>query len=98
MRPLIVIMLVIQLAVFLVTAATVMFGRASVRNPRRPVWSSLAISLLVIAGTSWNIAEDHPGQPGADVLAYGSPLLVGMALMAAFMLIRQRRGLDAPVP
>jgi drug/metabolite transporter (DMT)-like permease len=96
MRPLIMIMLVVQLAIFVVTAWTVMFERTNARNPRRPIWSSLAISLIIIAGTSWNIAEDHPGQPGADLLAYGSPLLLGMALMAAFIQIRQRRGLDVP--
>ena len=96
MRSLIMIMLGIQIAIFLVTAWTVMFARATARNPRRPVWSSLAISLIVIAGTSWNIAAHHVGQPGADLLAYGSPLLLGMALMAAFIQIRQRRGLDAP--
>ena len=75
-----------------------MWARPKPGNPRRPVWSSLAISLIIIAGTSWRIAEDHPGQPGADLLAYGSPLLIGMALMAAFILIRQRRDLDSTAP
>jgi hypothetical protein len=96
MRAIVIVMLVIQAAIILVTAYTVMFGRASPRNPRRPVWSSLAISLVVIASTSWRIGEDHPEDPGAEILLYGAPLLLGLGLMAIFMLIRQRRGLDAP--
>jgi hypothetical protein len=96
MRAIIIVILVLQAAIVLVTAYTVMFGRASTRNPRRPVWSSLAISLVIIAATSWNIGEDHPEDPGAEIVLYVAPLLLGMALMAIFMLIRQRRGVDAP--
>ena len=96
MRPLIMLMLAVQVGIFLATAWTVMFGRASSRNPRRPVWSSLAISLVIVASTSWQIADKHEGQEGADILAYGAPLLMGMGLMAIFMLIRQRRNLDTP--
>jgi hypothetical protein len=48
---------------------------------------------VIVAGTSWNIGEGHAGQPGADILMYGSPLL-GMGIMAALLLLRQRRGLD----
>jgi hypothetical protein len=56
---------------------------------------SLAISLVVVAGASWRIAEDHFGDTGADILAYCSPLLLGMGLMAAMLGIRRRRGMDA---
>ena len=94
MRPIVMVMLAVQAAIILVTAYTVMFGRASSRSPRRPVWSSLAISLVIIASTSWRIGEDHPEDPGAEFLLYGAPLLLGMSLMAIFMLIRQRRGVD----
>ena len=96
MRSIIMVMLAVQIAILLVSAWTVMFGRLSARAPQRPLWSSLAISLVIVAGTSWRIGEGHEGESGADVLMYGSPLLLGMGLMAIFMLIRQRRGLDAP--
>ena len=96
MRAIIIVILVLQVAIVLVTAYTVMFGRATTRNPRRPVWSSLAISLVIIASTSWRIGEDHPTDPGAEVVLYVAPLLLGMALMAIFVLIRQRRGIDTP--
>ena len=96
MRPLIMVMLAVQAVIFLGTAWAVMFGRASPRNPRRPVWSSLVISLVIVASASWNIADHHSGEEGADILQFGAALLLGMGLMAVFMLIRQRRNLDAP--
>ena len=52
-------------------------------------------ALIIVAGTSWRIAESHFGQAGADILAFCSPLLLGMGLMAGLLAIRQRRGLDA---
>jgi hypothetical protein len=94
MRALIIVMLLVQAGIFLATASTVLFARSAAGRPR-PIWSSLAVSLVVVAGASWRIADDHAGETGADVLAYCSPLLLGMGLMAAFLAIRQRRGLDA---
>ena len=93
MRALIIVMLLVQAGIFLATAATVLFARSAAGRPR-PVWSSLAILLVIVAGTSWQIADKHEGGEGADILAYGSPLLLGMGLMAAMLAIRQRRGLD----
>jgi hypothetical protein len=94
MRALIIVMLVVQAGIFLVTAATVLTARSTAAQPR-PIWSSLAISLIIVSATSWQIADRHEGGAGADILAYCSPLLLGMGLMAAFLAIRQRRGLDA---
>ena len=96
MKPLIMLMLAVQVGIFLVTAWTILFGRPTAARPR-PVWSSLVIALVIVAGASWNSGESHAGQPGADVLMYGSPLLLGMGIMAALLLIRQRRGLDRPL-
>ena len=93
MRALIIVMLLVQAGIFLATAATVLFARSAAGRPR-PVWSSLAISLIIVAATSWQIADKHEGGAGADILAYCSPLLLGMGLMAALLGIRQRRGLD----
>ena len=94
MRLLIVLMLAVQAGVFLVTAWTVLFARAQAGRPR-PIWSSLAVSLIIVAAVSWEIADKHVGEQGADLLAYFSPLLLGMAIMACLLLVRQRRGLDA---
>ena len=96
MRTIVMLMLAVQVAIFLVTAGTVMMKRAPDDKARRPIWSSLAISLVIVAGASWNIGERHLAEPGGDVLMYGSPLLLGMGLMALFLVIRQRRGLDGP--
>ena len=94
MRALIIVMLAVQVGVFLAAAWTILFARSAGGRPR-PVWSSLAISLVIIAGTSWRIADSHFGQPGADILAFFSPFLLGMGVMAALLGIRQRRGLDS---
>jgi hypothetical protein len=94
MRALIIVMLAVQVGIILATAWTILFARSAAGRPR-PVWSSLAISLIVVAGTSWQIADRHMGHPGDELVAYFSPLLLGMGIMACLLLIRQRRGLDA---
>jgi hypothetical protein len=94
MRALIIVMLAVQAGIFLATIYTILFVRPTAGRPR-PVWSSFAVSLVIVAGASWNIAERHTGAAGADVLAYCSPLLLGMGLMAGLLAIRQRRGLDS---
>jgi hypothetical protein len=88
-------MLAVQVGIFLATAFAVLAGRPRPDRPR-PAWSSLALSLVVVAGTSWRIADSHAGEPGAELLEFGSALLLGMALMSILLLVRQRRGLDAP--
>lgn len=92
MKTIIIVMLAVQAAALLVTAFAVLTGR-SVAG-RRPAWSVSTIALVIISGASWNIGNSHAGQPGADILMYGSPFLLGMGVMAALMLLRHRRGLD----
>ena len=93
MRALIIVMLCVQAGIFIVTALTVLTARSTGERPR-PIWSSLAISLIIVSATSWQIADKHEGGVGVDILSYCSPLLLGMGLMAALLGIRQRRGLD----
>jgi hypothetical protein len=93
MKALIIVMLAVQAGIFVATVLAVLFAR-STEGRRRPIWSSFAISLVIVSGASWNIGEKHAGQPGADILMYVAPLLLGMGIMAALLLIRQRRGLD----
>jgi len=81
MRAIVMVMLAVQAGIFLATLWTLLFARGAPGRPR-PVWSSLAISLVIVAGTSWQIADKHQGQPGADILAYGSPLPLGMGISA----------------
>jgi hypothetical protein len=92
MKAIIIAMLAVQALLFLVTLITVVTVPA--RPGRRPVWSTFTIALVVASGASWNIGSDHAGQPGADILLNGSPLLLGMGIMAGMLLIRHRRGLD----
>ena len=94
MKALIIVMLAVQVGIVLATAWTILFARPAAGRPR-PVWSSLAVSLIIVAGTSWRIADSHAGDPGADILAFCAPLLLGMGLMAALLQLRQRRGLDS---
>lgn len=95
MKAIIILMLAVQAGIFLATAYAILFTPMTERRGR-PIWSSFAIALLVVSGTSWNIGNSHAGQPGADILMYGAPLLLGMAIMAVLLLIRGRRGLDRP--
>ena len=57
MKPIIVVMLAVQAAMFLV--AVVMIGFAPATRRRRPVWPSIAISLVIAAATSYQIAGKH---------------------------------------
>jgi|GEM_PF-5175936 len=93
MKPIIMVMLGAQAAIFLVTIYTILTAKSD-GTQRRPFWSSLTVALVIVAGTSWQIGEKHAGQPGADILTYVSPLLLGMAIMAALFALRRRRGLD----
>ena len=90
MKPIIIVMLCIQMGILLATVLAVVVRKPTAARPV-PVWSGLAISLFVVGMTSNSIAEDHRGAPGADILSFGGPLLIGMGLMAALMLFSQRR-------
>jgi hypothetical protein len=92
MKTIVLLMLIVQAAALLGTAVAVLTGRSV--SGRRPAWSSFTIVLVIISGASWNIGNNHAGEPGADVLLYGAPFLLGMGVMAALMLLRHRRGLD----
>ena len=92
MKAIILVMLIVQVAAFVATATAVLTARSIAG--RRPVWSTSTIALVIISGASWNIGNSHVGDQGADILMYGSPLLLGMGIMAALLMIRHRRGLD----
>ena len=95
MRPIIIVMLLLDLGIVLATT----FGVA-IRKPTadrlRPIWSSFVISLLIGGSTSLNIAGDHVGSPGADILAFVGPMMIGMAIMGALVALRERHGAAAP--
>ena len=93
MSALVILMLVVQVAGLLAAGATIVLRRFD-GSRKRPVWSSLAIALVVIAATSFNIADKHTGGPGADIVQMGAGILLGMGVAMALMAIRERRGLD----
>ena len=94
MRPIIIVMLLVDLGIVLATA----FGVA-MRKPTperlRPIWSSFVISLLIGGSTSLNIAGDHVGKPGAEILAFVGPMMIGMAIMGALIALHERRSPNA---
>lgn len=90
MRPIIVIMLLLDLTIVLVAAYAVALRTPTADRPR-PIWFSFIISLLIGGSTSLNIASDHPADSGADILGFVGPMMIGMALMAALIALRQRR-------
>lgn len=96
MKAIIIVMLAAQAAIFLATAYAILFTPMTQGGRRRPIFASFALVLVIVSATSWNLGNNHAGQPGADILTYVSPLLLGMAIMAALLRIRGRRGLDGP--
>ena len=93
MRPIIIVMLAVQAGLILVTALTILQAKPSPGRPR-PIWSTLAIALIISASTSYQIADHHRGADGGELLEYGSGVLMGMALVCLMVLLRQRRGTD----
>jgi hypothetical protein len=94
MRAIIIVMLAVQAAMLLVVAFTILRAKPSPGRPR-PIWSSLAIALVITAGASFQIADHHRGQSGADILQYCSGILLGMGLASLLVLLRQRLGTDS---
>jgi hypothetical protein len=90
MRPIILIMLLVDLGILVATVFAVTVRRPTADRPR-PIWSSFAISLLIIGNVSIQIAGDHPGKPGSDILGFTGPMLIGMGIMCALILLRERR-------
>ncbi|HEX5259166.1 MAG TPA: hypothetical protein VFW35_10360 [Sphingomicrobium sp.] len=91
MKTIVILMLIVEAAVFLVAIFSAVF--VPNRGERRPVWTSIAISLIIVASAGNMIGDKHAGQPGADILQGGAMVLVGMAIMAVMMALRQRRAL-----
>ena len=94
MRAIIIVMLATQAAMLLVVAFTILWARPRPGRPR-PIWTSLAFALVITASASFQIADHHRGQPGADLLQYGSGILFGMGLTCLLFLLRQRLGTDS---
>ena len=90
MKPIIITMLAVDVGLILVVAWTVVFAKWTEDQPK-PNWAGIIIPLVVAAGASQRIADKHDGQPGADLILFGSALLFGMALMGAFVAWRTRR-------
>ncbi len=90
MRAIIIVMLAVQAAIFCVAVFAIALRKPSAKRPA-PIWSSFAISLLVVGNVSIQIAGDHPGASGAEVLYFGGAMLIGMALTCALLLFRERR-------
>lgn len=66
-------------------------GKASLPLPQ-PKWSSLAPSLFVFGILSSNVGRDFNGALGANALRFLGAAFVGMAFMAALLMIREAPG------
>jgi hypothetical protein len=90
MQPIVMLMLGIQAAMLLVTILIVAIRIPTTRRAESS-WSSIAISLLAVGIASSRIAADHDRGSGAGLLGFIGAMLVGMAVMAALSLFRERR-------
>jgi hypothetical protein len=95
MRAIVIVMLGVQLLMLAAVAFAILKPRPGPDGRRVPAWSSLAIALLIAAGTSFQIADKHAHDPASEVLQYGSGVLMGMALVALLLLLRERLGRGA---
>ena len=90
MKPILIVMLCVQAAMLLAVIYVVAVRKPTAERPG-PIWSSLAVSLFVIGMASTNIAEHHAGRAGADIVSFDGGIFIGMGLLAALVLFRQRR-------
>jgi hypothetical protein len=69
------------------------FGFGIVGKFRRPLpqpkWSSLVVSLFVFGIVSSNVGRDFDAAAGADALTFFGAAFMGMAFMAALLMIRE---------
>jgi hypothetical protein len=95
MRAIEIVMLCLQAAMVLVVAWTVLMARPKPGLPR-PIWPGLGLALVLIASTSFQIADKHHPDAGSRLLEYGSGVLLGMGIMTLLVALRQRLGRDSP--
>ena len=74
MKPIIIVMLCVQLLILLAAVWTVL--KKATTSGGRPIWSSLAVSLVVCSLASLEIGDKHPG-PAAELLDFGGGVLLG---------------------
>jgi hypothetical protein len=92
MRAIIAVMLGVQLLMLVAAAIAVLKAAPAAAARRRPIWSSLAVALLISAATSFQIADRHRPDPASELLQYGSGVLMGMALLALLLALKERLG------
>ena len=88
MKPIIIVMLCVQVLMVLAVLFAVTIRKPTAEKPV-PIWSSLALSLFVGGMASTQIATSHDGGAGVDILMFGGAVLIGMALMCLLLSIRQ---------
>lgn len=95
MPSLTLLMLIVQGALFLVAVITALTRKPGDLRTRR-TWFSLAFPMIVGAGASWGMADNHAGDVYAECLRIGAPILLGMGIAFALMAIREKRFSDEP--
>ena len=94
MRPIIAVVLLLDVAMVLFVIFVVAFKRPP---PDRayPRWRNLAIPLLTAGWVSMKIGERYPTGTGVEIVRTFGPVLMGMAIMCVLVALRERRGLDS---
>jgi len=91
MKPIVIVMLLVDAAMLLTVIYSVVIKKPSPDKPE-PLWRSLAISLLVAGMVSQRIGQSHAGGSGAELLQAAGLVLLGMAVMSILVSARKRRG------
>lgn len=94
MRPIIVVILMLDVAMFLFVSFIVAIRRSSPDRPH-PRWRNLAIALLAAGWVSIKIGERYPTGTGVEIMRTLGPVLMGMAIMCVLVAVRNRRELNS---
>lgn len=94
MRPIIAVMLLLDVATLLFVSFAVVFKKPSPDRPH-PRWPNLATPLLVAGWVSMKIGDRYPTGTGVEIVHNSGLVLMGMAIMSVLVAFRKRRGLDS---
>ena len=92
MRPIIVVVLLLDVAMFLFVSFIVAVRKPSPARPH-PRWRSVAFPLLAAGWVSMKIGERYPTGTGVEIVRNSGLFLMGMAIMSVLVAFRKRRGL-----
>ncbi|TFI59441.1 hypothetical protein E2493_04410 [Sphingomonas parva] len=88
MKPILILMLAVDAAIFLLAVYDVVFARGAAD---RRNWSRFTLPLMIGGIASIQVGERHAGVAAAEVLPFFGALLLGMAVMSILVRLGEGR-------